>query len=138
MIPAASTTIAVHRLVAPQTDAYPDAERQYTTVATGVRAHFQHPQGIGQPPAGQRSVVSCRLACDPCDLAHLDVVRDETTGTTWHVEWVKTWPGPFPHHVCGVHEIVAEVEVGSLPPLDAHAEGASVSSGRAAATVVRP
>ena len=84
MIPFASTTITALR-GPEQADAWPDDETEYVSVASGVRAHFAHPQGTVQPPGEQRSIVTARLACDPCGLAHLDYVRDETTGDTWRV-----------------------------------------------------
>lgn len=111
-LPIWTTTISILR-TAPQDDAYPDAEREFTAVQTGIHANIAVNPRLAQPPsaaAGQRSAVQARLTCDPCDLQHLDVVLNELTDEQWRVDWVASTTGALPHTVAAVTKWTSEVE----------------------------
>lgn len=106
MIPLATTTIAVLRASAP--DQYDEpyggstpADR--SEVAAGVRAVIDRPTGREQVAGGEQNRVDLSLACDPCDINHLDQVRDENTDQVYRVVWVLAYPG----HVEGGLQIVS-------------------------------
>lgn len=93
MITLATTTITVLRVADdPDRDPY-DPPPAASEVATGVRAHIGSATGREQAVGGQQSVTDLRLVCDPVDLRHTDQVRDDTTGETFEVVWVKQRTG---------------------------------------------
>lgn len=109
-IPIASTTISILR--APeQDDGYPDTEPVYVTVTTGVSAHLSRPHG-NESDLGERTMLRVRLICNPCDLRHTDLVRDEQTGLVWQVDWVqlRTQGTITDHLVAGLHREDVELQ----------------------------
>lgn len=88
-IPIATTTIQVLRVPADPTrdPTEPGVEAE---VAGGVRAHISTATGSEQLASGAaQERVYFRLAADPCDLEHNDVVVDEATGERYEVQWVR-------------------------------------------------
>lgn len=97
MIPLSTTTISVLRT--PVADIYDEpydgsgaAERD--VIATGVRAVIDRPSGIREQVQGaEQSVVELWLTCDPVDMTHMDLVRDDTTGQVYGVRYVISYLG---------------------------------------------
>jgi len=86
MIPLATTTIDVLR---PDTSADDyETDTGPTTVFSGVRAQISSPKGRGSELAGQSALVDKELHCDPTEIRHYDVVRDNVTNFTYSVIWV--------------------------------------------------
>lgn len=83
-IPIHTTLITVKRATA--ADAFDRAAP--VEIANGIRAHIGSPGGTENVTAGSSSLVTAHLSCDPTDLAHGDVVVDESTGLTYEVTWV--------------------------------------------------
>jgi hypothetical protein len=98
MLPHATTTITVLRVADdPNRDPY-DPKPAPAEIHTGVRAHIGSPTGREQVAGGSQSITDTRLTCDPIDLHHQDQVRDDTTGETFEVVWVKQRTGlGLPH-----------------------------------------
>lgn len=89
-IPLASTTISVLRRTQQFVEPYTDtvvADR--TVVATGVRAHINGWGGSEITTGGEQQNITASFTCDPCDIDHRDLVRDDTTGQTYEVQWVQ-------------------------------------------------
>lgn len=135
MIPLATTTITVVRLVAPTPEVSPadsydtatydsaaydatatvpagryvdgyEAAPTETTIASGVRAHLSAPSGTEQQQTGSAETVTWRLLCDPTDLHHADLIIDEPTGQRFDVEWTRAKPGlGLDHTVAGVRQL---------------------------------
>jgi hypothetical protein len=74
--------------------------------ATGVRAVLDYPSGRDQIAGGDQSVWDFRLICDPVALSRVATVTDETTGTTYRVVWVMTYPE---HVEAGLRYVEGEV-----------------------------
>lgn len=107
-IPLATTTITVLR--SPAGDVYDepyggDVPADWDTVVTGVRAVIDRAGGREQVAGGEQNRVDLALACDPCDVDHLDAIRDDRTGATYRVVWVLNY-GP---HIEGGLQIVKGV-----------------------------
>lgn len=99
MIGFATTTITVLRVADdPDRDPY-DTQPAPAEVHTGVRAHIGAPTGGERVAGGEQSRIDLRLTCDPVDLRHTDQVRDDTTGETFQVVWVKQRTGFKLDHV---------------------------------------
>jgi hypothetical protein len=62
------------------------------TVASRVNAHIATSTGT-EDSTGAREIVWFRMACDPVDLRHGDVVVDETTGAEYDVQWARLRTG---------------------------------------------
>ena len=76
MIPAASTTITVER-----NDSFdPDEDAEWTTVATGIRAHID---ATAAPSTIAGQTVTAELYADLCDLKLGDRVTDEWSGESY-------------------------------------------------------
>jgi hypothetical protein len=95
----ATTTITVLRVPDdPARDPY-DPEPEPEQVVSGVRASISSPYGREDVAGGSREVVNFGLHADPCDLRHTDTVRDDRTGETFTVVWVKHRTGFGLDHV---------------------------------------
>jgi|ERR1041384_4301675 hypothetical protein len=92
-IPFNTTTIAILRLSTLDQDGEPYQGAVPTAVVTGVRACIslgnQGGSGREKTQGGEQSVIRARLSCDPVDLRHTDIVKDETTQEEWFVEWTE-------------------------------------------------
>lgn len=100
-LPLATTTITIKRVLADlsTTDPY-EATAVPETIASGIRAHISSPSGselVGG--ADSQESVTFRLDCDPTDLAHTDIVTDETTGQDYRVTWARSRSGLGLDHV---------------------------------------
>lgn len=99
MIGHATTTITVLRVADDlNRDPY-DPQPAPAEVHTGVRAHIGSATGRERQAGGEQTVTDLRLTCDPVDLRHTDQIRDDTTGETFHVVWVKQRTGLSMDHV---------------------------------------
>lgn len=106
MIPAATTTITVLRASVPDQYEEPyggDQPTDRAVVATGVRAVIDRPTGREQVAGGEQNRVDLALACDPVDIEHRDLVRDDTSGHVYRVVWVLSYPS----HVEGGLQIIS-------------------------------
>lgn len=95
MIPLATTTITVLRAPAGDDDAEPYSGRtpdEWDEVAT-VRAVIDPGAGREQIAGGEQGISDLDLTCDLVDLNRLDQVRDDSTGITYRVVWLMTYPG---------------------------------------------
>lgn len=77
-------------------DSY-DTTPDYLPVAD-VRAVISGPAGSERTSRAQAERVTAKLIADPCELTHLDRVRDDC-GTVWLVEWVQESHGLGLDHV---------------------------------------
>jgi hypothetical protein len=90
VIPIVTTKISVMR---PATNRVPyGPPPAMVAVATGVNAHITTSTGV-EDSTGAREIVWFRLACDPVDLRHGDVVIDERTGAEYDVQWARVRTG---------------------------------------------
>lgn len=87
-IPASTTFITVLRRPTDATsDPWEPAAQQ--EVVSGVRAVIDSPRGREITENSAQEVLRWKLNCDPTDLRHTDVVRDERTLDEYEVEWVS-------------------------------------------------
>lgn len=105
-IPLATTTISVLRPTAAQDagEAYQvdaPAPGGYRTTATGIRAHIGSPGGSETVRGSEQMVGQFGFLCDPVDMDHYSWVRDEKTGSTYQVIWVKSRTGFGPSFMQG-------------------------------------
>lgn len=86
MIPISTTTIDVLR---PDTSADDYENDSGTTVVhSGVRAQISSPRGRGREIDGEIEVIDKKLECDPVDIKHFDIVRDNVMGRLYSVVWI--------------------------------------------------
>lgn len=106
MIPLATTTITVLRQSEPDQYEEPyggtSGPAGRSAVATGVRAVIDRPTGREQVAGGEQNRVDLSLVCDPCDIDHLDLVRDDRTGHAYRVVWTLD----YGEHIEGGLQIV--------------------------------
>lgn len=109
MIPLATTTITVLRTAGPDEYDEPYGGSQPTdreTVASGVRAVLDRPNGREQVAGGEQSTVDLSLVCDRCDIDYRDLVKDERTGRLYRVVWTLDYGG---HIEGGLRIVLGEV-----------------------------
>lgn len=97
MIPLATTTIDILRDMTPADDNEYDSNHSSQPVskqvvtARGIRACINTPlrprEDMGSTGTEQVRL-RVKMQCDPCDLTHLDEVRDNKTGLIYNVMWV--------------------------------------------------
>lgn len=88
MIPLATNTVTVTRVVETDVDPYDADQPSPTTIVSGVRAVVSPPSVNVALSGGDKVVYTANLRCDPCDLQAADTVTDNT-GTAWFVLWAK-------------------------------------------------
>jgi hypothetical protein len=116
MIPVASTTISVYAIA----ETEPGEGRTSTLRASGVRAVIGSLTGSETSrPGGGEATVTARLDCDPTTslgqtltLDHTDLVKDETTGQTFEVQWAHAKGGLGLDHIEGSLVLVTGVANG--------------------------
>ncbi len=89
-IPLSTTTISVSRTGAGYTEPY-EGDTWYV-VDSAIPAVIDRPAGTLQQQGGQQNVATYGLKCDSTDLTYEDLVTDETTGRTFHVQWMIAYP----------------------------------------------
>ncbi len=98
-IPLSTTTINVYRPDASADDYENDSG--VTLVHSEIRAQLSSPKGRGREVEGQIEVIDKELECDPIDLKHLDVIRDNVTGNWYSTVWVDQRVGLGLDHTTG-------------------------------------
>lgn len=60
------------------------------TVARNVRANIGSPSAVPEVlrSGSEQLQIALRMQCDPCEVNHLDSVRDNKTGKVYNVMWV--------------------------------------------------
>lgn len=105
-LPMATTTIDVLRLASADMYADPYAnpkavDNRRTVVASGVRAVMSTPSGGEQQAGGEQSTIIRKFDCDVCDITYLDLIKDNTTGIVYEVQWVAEHNGFGLDHMSG-------------------------------------
>ncbi len=98
-IPLSTTTIDIFR---PDTSADDyESDRGVTLMFPDVRAQLSSPKGRGRQVEGQIEVVDKELECDPIDLKHTDIIRDNGTGDWYSIVWMDQRIGLGLDHTTG-------------------------------------
>lgn len=109
MIPLSTTTISVLRLPAASKydEPYSSAEPAgRTPLASGIPAVIDHPAGSAQIAGGVQAIEDYQLVCDHTEIGYLDLIADDTTGKTYRLTWLMTYPD---HVEAGLRAVEGEV-----------------------------
>lgn len=107
MIPLSTTTVTVTEPGTADEYAEPystPAARSVT--AHGVRAVIDYPGGQEQIAGGEQAIWNFRLICDPVVISRSAQITDDTSGMTYRVEWVMTYPQ---HVEAGLRYVEGEI-----------------------------
>lgn len=88
MIPLATDSITVTRVVETDVDPYDTPQPPPTTIATAVRAVISTPAANTALSGGDKVVYTAEVRCDPCSIQAADTVTDKS-GTAWVVLWAR-------------------------------------------------
>lgn len=109
MIPLSTTSISVLRLNAGSEYDEPYAGTEphnRTLAASGVRAVIDRPAGNVVLAGGEQAVADYDLICDETDIGYGDLIQDDTTGRTYRITQLITYPGE--HVEAGLRAVEGE------------------------------